>query len=71
VVTRSILCIKVVAYQSSFNFTELHMVPKLILHTVNQNSDFRLTDSPTLGLIISKFFMTPRLNPFSKIVLVY
>jgi hypothetical protein len=43
------------------------MVPKLILHTVNQNSDFRLTDSPTLGSFYSKFYMTPRLNYLSKI----
>jgi hypothetical protein len=45
------------------------MVPKLILHTVNQNSDFRLTDSPTLGLIISIFLYNTMLNPLSKVVL--
>jgi hypothetical protein len=45
------------------------MVPKLILHIVNQSSDFRLTDILTLGQIIFKIFMAPRLNPYSKIVL--
>jgi hypothetical protein len=43
--------------QSSSNFT------------VTESSDLKLPDSPTLNLIISKFLMTPRLNPYSKVVL--
>jgi hypothetical protein len=37
--------------------------------TVTESSDLRLPDSLTLDLIISKFLMTPRLNPYSKVVL--
>jgi hypothetical protein len=37
--------------------------------TASEDSDIGLPDSPTLDLIISKFLMTPRLNPYSKVVL--
>jgi hypothetical protein len=37
--------------------------------TVTESSDLRLPDSLTLDLNISKFLMTPRLNPYSKVVL--
>jgi hypothetical protein len=37
--------------------------------TASEDSDLGLLDNPTLNLIISKFLMTPRLNPYSKVVL--
>jgi hypothetical protein len=37
--------------------------------TASEDSDLGLPDSPTLDLIISKFLMTPRLNPYSKVVI--
>jgi hypothetical protein len=37
--------------------------------TASEDSDLGLPNSPTLDLIISKFLMTPRLNPYSKVVL--
>jgi hypothetical protein len=37
--------------------------------TASEDSDLGLPDSPTLDLIISKFLMTLRLNPYSKVVL--
>jgi hypothetical protein len=37
--------------------------------TASEDSDLGLRDSPTLDLIISKFLMTPRINPYSKVVL--
>jgi hypothetical protein len=45
------------------------MVLKLILHTDNQNSGFRLTDSPTLGLFYSNFYAAPVLSHLIKHVL--
>jgi hypothetical protein len=39
--------------------------------TASEDSDLGLRDSPTLDLIISKFLMTPRLNPYSKVVLLH
>jgi hypothetical protein len=39
--------------------------------TASEDSDLGLPDSPTLDLIISKFLMTPRLNPFSKVLLLH
>jgi hypothetical protein len=37
--------------------------------TASEDSDLGLLDSPTLDPVISNFFMTPRLNPYSKVVL--
>jgi hypothetical protein len=42
---------------SSYNFTAC------------VDSELEWPDSPTLDLIISKYFMAPRLNPYSKVVL--
>jgi hypothetical protein len=39
-------------------------------HVIVSNiSDSELTDSQTLGLFISKFFMTPRFDHLSKVML--
>jgi hypothetical protein len=37
--------------------------------TAGEDSDLGLPDCLTLDLIISKFLMTPRLNPYRKVVL--
>jgi hypothetical protein len=37
--------------------------------TFTESSGLRLPDSPTLDQIFSKIFMAPRLNPYSKVVL--
>jgi hypothetical protein len=39
--------------------------------TASEDSNLGLPDSPTLDLIISKFLMTLRLNPYSKVVLLH
>ena len=36
--------------------------------TASEDLDLGLPDSPTLDLIISKFLMIPRLNPYSRII---
>jgi hypothetical protein len=37
--------------------------------TASEDSYLGLPDSPTLDPIFSKIFMAPRLNPYSKVVL--
>jgi hypothetical protein len=78
--THQSICSKLVALYFNYNSaiaTTLNRAMNLTLNralsssyfTASEDSDLGLPDSPTLDLIISKFLMTPRVNPYSKVVL--
>jgi hypothetical protein len=76
-----LICLyKVVARWSSYNLSIATIAKHSLDHgripvqrlpnlTVSRNSDLGQSDSSTLGSILCKFFMRPRLNPYSKVVL--
>jgi hypothetical protein len=78
--THQFICSKLVALYINYNSaiaTTLNREMNLTLNralsssyfSASEDSNLGLPDSPTLDPIISKFHMTPRLNPYSNVVI--